>query len=111
MADLLAYLKANATPPKPRTFVGNVPTPIRPGPDGSLTLKASTATIHGPTLAFEARYGNLGQWRSADDRATWTVEGVAAGRYAVSFEWACDLRAAGNRYALRAGGGGVPSWS
>jgi putative membrane-bound dehydrogenase-like protein len=103
MADLLAHIKATAGPPKPRTFVGNVPTPIRPGPDGALTLTASAATIHGPTLAFEVRYGNLGQWFSSDDRAVWTIDGAAVGRYAVIFEWACDKGSAGNRFIVQAG--------
>jgi putative heme-binding domain-containing protein len=103
MADLLAHIKATAGPPKPRTFVGNVPATVHPGLDGSLTLTASTATIRGPTLAFEVRYGNLGQWQSSDDRAAWTIEGASPGKYSVIFEWACDKRSAGNRFIVQAG--------
>jgi putative heme-binding domain-containing protein len=103
MADLLAHIQSNAAPRKPRTFVGNAPTPVRPGADGALTLRGATATISGRTLAFEARYGNLGQWRSADDRASWTIEGVSPGKYTVIFEWACDKRSAGNRFIVQAG--------
>jgi hypothetical protein len=80
-----------------------VPSVVRPGPDGSLTLKASTAAIHGTTLEFEVRYGNLGHWRSDDDRGSWSIEGVRPGRYDVIFEWACDKQSAGNRFLLQAG--------
>jgi putative membrane-bound dehydrogenase-like protein len=103
MADVLTHIKSIAGPPKPRTFVGNVPSIVRPGPDGSLTLKASTAAIHGTTLEFEVRYGNLGHWRNDDNRASWSIEGVSAGRYDVIFEWACDKQSAGNRFLLQAG--------
>ena len=54
-------------------------------------------------MAFETRYGNLGQWHSADDRATWTIEGASPGKYTVIFEWACDKRSAGNRFIVQAG--------
>jgi putative heme-binding domain-containing protein len=103
MADLLSHLKTNAVPAKPRTFVGNAPGVVRPGADGALTLRASTATIRGPTLAFETRYGNLGQWRSAEDRAIWAIEGASPGKYTVIFEWACDKKSAGNRFVMQAG--------
>jgi len=104
MADLLAHVKANAPAPKPKQFAGNDPAPVRAAPDGSLTLRGSAAAIFGPTLVFEPRkFGNLGHWMSADDRATWTVEVPSAGKYVVWFEWACDPAAAGNEFALRSG--------
>jgi putative membrane-bound dehydrogenase-like protein len=103
MADVLAHIKSSAGPPKPRSFVGNAPSLVRPNSDGSLTLKASTASIGGTTMEFEVRYGNLGHWRSEDDRARWTIEGVKPGRYDVIFEWACDKPSAGNRFLLQAG--------
>jgi putative membrane-bound dehydrogenase-like protein len=104
MADLLAHVKANAPPPKPKQFAGNIPTPVRAAPDGSLTLRGSAAAIFGPTLVFEPRkYGNLGYWMSADDHATWTIEVPKAGPYEVWFEWACDPAAVGNEFVLRCG--------
>src|SRR5205814_721342 len=99
------YVKASAPPAKPKQFAGNVPTPARAAPDGSLTLRASAAAIFGKTLAFEARkYGCLEFWVSPDDRAVWQAEVPTAGPYAVWFEYSCDPGAAGNEYVLRAGG-------
>ena len=60
MADVLAYIKSNAVPPKPRTFVGNVPTIVRPTADGALTLWAPLP----PRSADQP-------WRSRLVTATW----------------------------------------
>ncbi|MBO0699959.1 MAG: c-type cytochrome, partial [Zavarzinella sp.] len=103
MTDLLAFLRANLPPAKPKTFAGNKPETIKPGADGSLRLPASAAEVYGPTLTFEQRYENLGFWGSADDRAVWTVAVPKAGRYEVWLEWACPRGEAGKAVVIEAG--------
>ncbi|MDX1947879.1 MAG: c-type cytochrome [Pirellulaceae bacterium] len=93
MADLAAYLQASGPPPK--SFPGNQPAVVRAGDDGSLLLLATQARILGPTLIFEAKYRNLGYWRSAADQAQWSPEVAAAGKYRLVLDYACDQNAGG----------------
>jgi putative membrane-bound dehydrogenase-like protein len=103
MADLLAFLRAAAPAPKPKEFAGNKPQAVRAAADGSLTLPANAAEIFGPTLVFEAQYGNLGWWTSPDDRAAWTVQVPAPGKYEVWIDWSCPKRESGNAFTVEAG--------
>lgn len=98
-ADVIAYLRA--APPK--TFAGNEPALVKPEADGKLLLKAAQASIHGPTLVFEAKYQNLGFWQSEDDYAAWSVEVPRAGKYRVTLDYACDESTAGDRFTLTIG--------
>src|SRR5262249_36123077 len=102
MANLLAYLRAQAPAPKPKSFPGNRPEVVRPGKDGVLTLLATTAEVHGPSLIFERQYRNLGWWQNADDHAVWTLEVPAAGAYEVWLDHAVDPGVAGNTLVLEA---------
>ena len=56
-------------------------------------------------MCWEKKHGNLGWWSSADDRAVWEVEVPRAGRYGVTFHYACDKSAAGNVLVLETDGG------
>lgn len=103
MADLLAYVRSSAPVQQRKTFAGNKPDIIRPGPDGSLRLLATNAEIYGKTLVLEDKHSNLGFWSSEDDRAVWVVEPARPGRYAVWLEWACDDTVANNRFVVRTG--------
>jgi putative heme-binding domain-containing protein len=105
VADLFAHLRSARSAVKPRVLPGNKPEVVRAGPDGALRLRASNAEVYGRTLVVEKQYGNLGQWSSADDRAAWEVEVPRAGKYAVTFDYACDPGAAGNAWVLEAEGG------
>jgi putative heme-binding domain-containing protein len=98
-ADVIAYLRA--APPK--TFEGNEPALVKPEADKKLLLKATNASIHGPTLVFEAKYQNLGFWQSEDDYAAWSVEVPRAGKYRVTLDYACDESTAGDRFSLTIG--------
>jgi hypothetical protein len=104
MADLLAYVRSSAPVQPRKTFAGNKPEVIRPGPDGALRLSAANCEIYGSTLVLEDKYTNLGFWSSADDRAVWVVEPARPGRYSVWVEWACDDSVANNRFVLQTGG-------
>jgi putative heme-binding domain-containing protein len=102
MADLVAFL--NRTEPPPKQFDGNAPRAVGPEPDGRIRLFAGSAAIHGSTLVFERKYRNLGYWSSEDDRARWTLEGVAGGRYEVWLHYA-GAPGAGGRARLAVDGG------
>ena len=103
LADLIAYVRG-ASPAQPRkTFPGNDPVVVRPGPDGSLRLLPANGEIYGKTLVLEEKYGNLGFWSSEDDRAVWVVEPARPGTYSVWLEFACDDSVANNRFVLQTG--------
>jgi putative membrane-bound dehydrogenase-like protein len=102
MTDLLAYLKAQQPPLKPKSFPGNRPALVKADRDGTLRLRATNAEIYGPRLVLEETYRNLGFWASANDRAVWTVEIPRAGSYEVWLDHACDTGDAGNRFVIEA---------
>lgn len=103
MADLIAYVRG-ASPVQPRkTFPGNNPEVVRPGPDGSLRLLPTNGEIYGKTLVLEEKYGNLGFWSSEDDRAVWVVEPARPGTYSVWLEFACEDSVANNRFVVLTG--------
>ena len=102
MADLIAFLEGIGPPPK--TFAGNHPCLVKPGPDGTIVLSAADAEIYGDRLVFEPAHGNLGYWMAANDRAVWTFEVARPGKYAVWLDWACPDDAAGNVLEIHLGG-------
>lgn len=61
--------------------------------DSSVTLTPFTAEICGPTIVIEEQHKNLGWWSSADDTVVWTLNVPHAGRYTVSWTWACEATA------------------
>jgi putative membrane-bound dehydrogenase-like protein len=101
LADLLAHVRSGAAPRKPKEFVGNTPQLLRASPaDGALRLPASAAEIYGPTLQFEAHWGNLGYWQSEADEAVWTMQVDKSGNYTVSLEYSCAANSVGNTITL-----------
>jgi putative membrane-bound dehydrogenase-like protein len=103
LADVIAFVGSGTPAPRRRVVEGNEPRIIRAAKDGSLELKASECEIYGSNLIFEKQYGNLGFWRSEDDRAAWSIEVVRPGKYTVWLDWACADGVAGNTYRLQAG--------
>jgi putative heme-binding domain-containing protein len=101
MSDLLALL-VKLGPPR-KQFSGNQPEVVQPFNDGSLRLFATQCEIFGNTVVFEDRYRNLGNWRSENDRAVWTMNVVEPGRYAVTLDYACDDGVAGNSFLVELG--------
>ncbi len=101
VADLIAFLKTTGAPPK--SIAGNHPERVRPGPDGTIVLRAETAEISGDTLTFESQHGNLGFWSARNDRAAWRFDAARPGRYSVWLDWACDDRTAGNTLVVDVG--------
>ena len=103
-AALIAYIRNNVPLPARKQFPGNEPTVVKPGADGSFTLTPFTAEIYGPTIVIEESHKNLGWWSSADDAVSWTIMAPRAGRYSVSWTWACEASAAGNTVVIEAVG-------
>ena len=54
-------------------------------------------------MVFEEKYSNLGFWRSANDRAAWSIKTKRAGVYDVHLNWALDGKSKANRIQLRIG--------
>ncbi len=103
-AALIAYIRNSVPLPARKTFPGNEPTVVKPNADGSITLTPFTAEIYGSTIVIEEQHKNLGWWSSADDAVSWTITAPRAGRYSVSWTWACEASAAGNTVVIEAVG-------
>ena len=88
---------------EPTPQAGNHPETVRQSPDGSIQLIPASAAIFGATLAYESRFGNLGLWRSNNDRAIWTFHVDRSDTYVVSLVFSCGADCAGNRYLVRVG--------
>jgi putative membrane-bound dehydrogenase-like protein len=91
MADLFAFLGAGHD---------NIPAKVHPDKTGVLLLRAAQAEVHGPGIAFEPKYGNLGMWLRAEGYATWSLDVKQAGTYDVWLDWACHDSMAGNQFEL-----------
>ncbi|HVX15569.1 MAG TPA: PVC-type heme-binding CxxCH protein [Pirellulales bacterium] len=103
VADLLAFLSGFRPPSK--TFAGNTPKTVLPEAlRGEFWLLAENAEIYGKTLIFEPLYRNLGYWQSGDDHAVWSLDVSRPGKYAVSFDYACDNGTAGQTVAVEISG-------
>jgi hypothetical protein len=101
LVDVIAFVQSSGV--KWKQFEGNEPRLITVDADGTLTLSASTAEIYGPSLVFEAKYGNLGYWSSTNDYAVWNIDSPASGHWTVEFDYACDNATAGNPLKLSTG--------
>ncbi len=80
---------------------------VKAGTDGSLTLAARDAEVHGSSAQYEVGNGkdNIGYWTNAQDYVTWAVEAPSGGRYAVEVTYACEPDAAGSTYTVGPEGG------
>ena len=72
--------------------------------DGSIRLGAAAAVIQGDTLVFQSAFGNLGFWRSINDRAVWTFEVNRPATFTLSLDYACHDTIAGNTYEATVAG-------
>ncbi len=97
MADLLTYLTAAEQPAK--RFPGNDPAEVAAA-NGTLSLPATRAFIHGEQIVFEPQFKNLGYWSGPQDHAVWKVRLAAPAAFDVYLDYACADDSAGNRFAL-----------
>jgi putative heme-binding domain-containing protein len=104
MADILAYLKQSAPPPKQLAL--NQPEIVQPFNDGSIRLFASNCRAYGPTIKMEETWRALGWWNSQEDHCAWTfdVPQGASGSYRVTLEYSCADDAAGNTVVVESNG-------
>ncbi|MGY8688102.1 MAG: PVC-type heme-binding CxxCH protein, partial [Verrucomicrobiales bacterium] len=101
VADLIAYVQSAKTPRK--TFEFNEPKQVDQEEDGTINLAATAASVHGPSLTFERRYLNLGNWCHVQDQAVWTFTCTKPGRYAIALDFSCADGSAGNKLSLTLG--------
>ena len=76
--------------------------PLLQASDGTVTLKATDAAIHGKQAKLEGN-GNIGYWTNHEDTVSWEFLVSAPGAFSVEVEYACEKGAAGSTYAVRAG--------
>ncbi|MBI1332342.1 MAG: hypothetical protein GC165_05635 [Armatimonadetes bacterium] len=60
------------------------------GKDGSLTLMAVDANLHGGHARFEDANKAIGYWTDTSDSVDWEFKATKPGTYKVSVEYACD---------------------
>jgi len=79
--------------------------PVRQADDGSVTLKAADATIHGDTAQYESGGGkdNIGFWTNPQDWVSWNVKVTRPGTFTVEITYASEPGSAGSEYAVTVG--------
>jgi putative heme-binding domain-containing protein len=98
IADIIAYVQA--IKPAAKSFFGNEPRSIAADEQGKFVIPANAASVHGPSLAYEAQYGNLGMWKSLADFGVFRGVVSEAGQYRVTLLYAAPPEIAGNRFRL-----------
>ncbi len=75
---------------------------LKQAKDGSVTLQAVDADIHGDTAQYESGNGkdNIGYWTNAQDYVAWDFEVVAPGRFNVEITFACEQGIGGSEYSI-----------
>lgn len=101
IADVIAYVQA--IKPAAKSFFGNEPRAIAADEQGNIVIPANAASVYGPSLAYQAQYGNLGQWRSPADFGVFRGAAPSPGKYRVTLLYAAPPEIAGNRFQIRAG--------
>lgn len=103
MADQLAawHEKVNASIPQPDPACE----PLEQSGDGSLTLPASEADVHGVMLRYEPlpHKNTLGFWVRPDDWASWTFRIAKPGRFQLRILQGCGTKSGGSRVEFRVG--------
>jgi hypothetical protein len=75
---------------------------LAPAADGSFTLRAADADVHGEAAQYEQGNGkdNIGYWTHRQDYVTWSCDVRRAGRYTVEVDYACPAENAGSRFTF-----------
>lgn len=76
-----------------------------PGEDGTITLPARHAVVHGEKLQFEPlpHKNTVGYWVDADDTAEWFVTTKAAGAWDIHVLQGCGAKQGGSRVRFQIG--------
>ena len=96
-------IAAGALNPVP---VEDASTAIAPGADGTFTLKAADAEIHGDSPMYEkdGAKDQIGFWNKARDFVFWNLKVSRAGTYDVTITYSCQPGCEGSKFTVEAGG-------
>jgi len=74
--------------------------------DGTVTLAALDATVHGGTARYESGDGkdNIGYWTDAKDFVSWEFQVKTPGAFAIEITFACEKGSAGSEVEVSIGG-------
>jgi len=78
--------------------------PVKQAADGSISLKAEGATIHGDTIQYETDKDCIGYWTTAADWLSWDVAVEKPGTFDVTVAYASAPDSAGSEYVLTVAG-------
>jgi putative heme-binding domain-containing protein len=102
MNDLLAFIAHATTGSAPSTPAGSAPKTIVADASGAIHLLPRDAVLHGVKVGINP-HADCISWMVEGDRAEWTIEVPAAGRYDVRIEWAQIDELADNPFVVAAG--------
>lgn len=74
--------------------------------NGSVSLRAAEAVVHGDTARYESGQGkdNIGYWINPKDYVTWDFIVTTPGNFSVEITFACDNKVGGSEYVVRVAG-------
>jgi putative heme-binding domain-containing protein len=90
-ADLLAFIRASGAGP------------IEQAADGSVTLPGALATLTGPQIVHEEKYGTIGYWFDTQARAEWVFHVGRPGKFQVKLDYAAPPESHGNAAIVEVG--------
>jgi alpha-L-fucosidase len=81
------------------------PSPIGQAADGTITLQASEADLHGTSIRYEKgdERDNIGYWDNKGDWVSWDFDLKTPGRYEVEIALACPDDQAGSKFTVSVG--------
>lgn len=94
----------NATLAEPSAMAGSQPVLVSQNDDGSVRLRAFAAALYGESVVLEARYGNIGFWNLANDRAVWTFRIDRPTTFALALDYSNANLLKGNVFQIDVGG-------
>jgi alpha-L-fucosidase len=79
-----------------------VPQPAEQAKDGSVTLRAADAIVHGHTARYESGgdKDNIGYWTDPADYVTWAFKVTKPASFDVKITYACDNGVGGSEYKV-----------
>ncbi|MCB1228467.1 MAG: c-type cytochrome, partial [Verrucomicrobiales bacterium] len=101
LADVIAYLGSLGGAAHPTS---DLAVRVGPGRNGLIELRASKCRVDGDQLAYVPGSDALGEWKSENGRAQWTIVLDRPGDYRVEWEYAAAPEATGNAWQLRISG-------
>jgi len=72
--------------------------------DGSATLDAAEATLHGSRIQYEGDKRCVGFWLDQSDWVSWALQLQRPGRFAVELTLACEKGSGGSEFVVAVGG-------